>query len=918
MIEITIRRNPLALKILMPGAARKSLCLFIVGLSLASSFSVAYATEKTSITGVVRDSNGAVVSDADVSLLNAQQAIVAAARTDAEGRFIFREIPPGSYQLIVASRGFTETRRVVDARTTQSVALDISLEPRAVNEEVTVTASLGSVESVESISQQVNVIGERNIEERAKTVIAQIANEEVGVHLQRTSPTVSGIVIRGVTGNKVNIFVDGVRFTTSAQRGGISTFLNLLDPSNLKAAEILRGPNSAQYGSDAIGGSIQFLSHTPTYSPGGDNLHSRMSVFFNSADLSYGSTLTTSYATKKFGLLTNIAGRRTNTLRTGGGIDSHNAVRRFFELSSDIIIDSRLPDTAFTQYGGLVKMNWSMGAGSQVIASYMRGQQDGGKRYDQLLGGDGNLIADLRNLMNDIFYIRYDKVDLGWLDGVTATYSFNTQREERVNQGGNGNPRASINHEYERVSVHGVSAYANKLIGSRQNLLFGGEFYNERIHAPAFGTNPVTNAVTIRRPRIPDNALYRSGGIYVQDVWEAIPEKLRLMGNLRYSLASYTSRAADAPVVDGARLWPDDSLDVSNITFRAGAVITPLEGLSFLANIGRGFRAPHMTDLGALGLVGTGFEVSASEVAGLNAAVGTTADEDAVSTGLAVSQLEPETSLNYELGIRYYKGRFDTDLAVFLNDIRDNIVKQSLILLQGAIGQRLGSQTITSQLPSGVVFVDIASTPVLVRANLGKNQVWGVEHTFDTRIGADWSLGTIFTYVQASDRNGTPAPDGWLKIRYAPSGRRFWIEPYVHAAYRQERLSSIDLADRRTGARRTASSIAAFFFNGATARGLVGPGPDGVSGTADDMLLATGETLSQVQRRVLGPDLEPSSLFPYVPGYVTFNMRGAVKLGERHDLLIEFENITDRNYRGVDWGLDGPGRGIFVRYNTRF
>jgi hemoglobin/transferrin/lactoferrin receptor protein len=83
-------------------------------------------------------------------------------------------------------------------------------------------------------------------------------------------------------------------------------------------------------------------------------------------------------------------------------------------------------------------------------------------------------------------------------------------------------------------------------------------------------------------------------------------------------------------------------------------------------------------------------------------------------------------------------------------------------------------------------------------------------------------------------------------------------------------------------------------------------------------LIATGETLAQIQRRVLGPDLSPSSLFPVVPGYVTFNVRGGIRFSERHDLLIEFENIGDRNYRGVDWGLDGPGRGVFIKYITRF
>ena len=70
--------------------------------------------------------------------------------------------------------------------------------------------------------------------------------------------------------------------------------------------------------------------------------------------------------------------------------------------------------------------------------SYDRNQQDGGRRYDQLLGGDGNLIADLRNLMSDQFYARLLKQNLGFFDNASFTFSYNGQREERINQGGNG------------------------------------------------------------------------------------------------------------------------------------------------------------------------------------------------------------------------------------------------------------------------------------------------------------------------------------------------------------------------------------------------------------------------------------------------------------------------------------------------
>ncbi|HKQ53137.1 MAG TPA: TonB-dependent receptor, partial [Pyrinomonadaceae bacterium] len=497
-----------------------------------------------------------------------------------------------------------------------------------------------------------------------------------------------------------------------------------------------------------------------------------------------------------------------------------------------------------------------------------------------------------------------------------------------VNQGGNGNPRASINHEYERTNVHGFQALASKLIGTRQNFLMGADFYNDRLHSPSFGVNPVTNVSSLRRPRVPDNSRYRKGGAFIQDVFEAIPDKLRLIGNLRYNVASYKARAEDSPLLaNGRRLWPDDSLRVDDWTYRAGVVVTPVEGLSLLANFSRGFRAPHLTDLDTLGLTGSGFEVPANEVASRGATIGTTANSMAVSTGRPVEQTRSETSQNYEAGVGYHNRRVDTNFAFFVNDISDNIAKQALILPQGAVGQTLGSEVITSQNANGVVFVAASTNPVLVRANFDDVRIWGIEHTFDVRPNLDWTISTVATYLHARDKRtdlppniegGTPSPDFWLKVRYAPAGKSWWVEPYVHAADRQERLSTLDLEDRRTGATRSRTSIANFFLNGATARGLVSPGPDGVFGNADDRLIATGETLAQIQLRVLGPAGLPLPLYDAVPGYVTFNVRGGIRFGERHEFLVDFENIGDRNYRGISWGLDAPGRGVYLKYNARF
>jgi len=202
-----------------------------------------------------------------------------------------------------------------------------------------------------------------------------------------------------------------------------------------------------------------------------------------------------------------------------------------------------------------------------------------------------------------------------------------------------------------------------------------------------------------------------------------------------------------------------------------------------------------------------------------------------------------------------------------------------------------------------------------------------VEYTLKYRFNESWSSSGIFTYLHAEDlrtglppniEGGTPAPEGYWKIRYTSAKKKFWVEPYLHFALKNDRLSTLDLEDRRTGAARSASSITSFFYNGATALGLVGPGADGVSGNADDVLLATGETLPQILLRVLGPGLESNSLFTEIPGYTTLNVRFSFILSGRHNFLIELENLTDENYRGISSGVDAPGRGIYVKNSVGF
>ena len=124
----------------------------------------------------------------------------------------------------------------------------------------------------------------------------------------------------------------------------------------------------------------------------------------------------------------------------------------------------------------------------------------------------------------------------------------------------------------------------------------------------------------------------------------------------------------------------------------------------------------------------------------------------------------------------------------------------------------------------------------------------------------------------------------------------------------QGRLNPADFEDTRIGAFRDAESIADYFNNGAVELGVV----------RDGILLATGETLEQVQLRVLGPGLEGNALFDETPGWWTVALRGGLNINANSELTFSVANLFDRNYRLHGSGFDSPGFSAVVAWLGRF
>ena len=84
------------------------------------------------------------------------------------------------------------------------------------------------------------------------------------------------------------------------------------------------------------------------------------------------------------------------------------------------------------------------------------------------------------------------------------------------------------------------------------------------------------------------------------------------------------------------------------------------------------------------------------------------------------------------------------------------------------------------------------------------------------------------------------------------------------------------------------------------------------------MLTATGETLAQIQDRVLGVGVNSRVALPGDSRLRAPSASAPACASGAHELIVDVENLNDENYRGLSWGMDAPGRGLSVRYVARF
>lgn len=901
-----------------------------------SAAALSFASEAT---GTLTSQDGAPVAGAIVRLLSAQGFLLSESRSGADGSFRV-PIPPTrtDVRLEIRAGGFAPLDQVL-TRFTKTSPLRLTLWVAPLPQAVTVTAERGRVLDVGESAALVSVAELRSGTTGPLPTLGNALEGQLGVLVQQTSYGQVSPFLRGLTGYQVLNLVDGVRFNNATFRSGPNQYLAFIEPSQAETVEAMLGPSSTQYGSDSLGGAIQVLGRRPRFGQGDRwELHGDLSAAGASADASGSLNGQVSAGTSRQALLAGLSGRKLNDLRAGGGVDSRNVYRRFFGLDQAQIrrlLGDRQQDTGFTQYGFHSRYALRISESQDFSASYQRSVMENMRGYKDLLGGRGRMLADFTPQTLDFFYGRYEKRDLRWLDSVTGTFSINRQQDGTRTQ--TLRSTSTITDDRSTVRVLGYSGQATAHIGDRQQLVFGGELYDESIDATRLLVNPVTSSRTPARALYPNGSEYRTTGLFLQDRVDLVRDRVTLQGGIRYTNVTAKTFASRNLGPGGVSFGvADASENFHDFTWNASLRWRIQKQVALYFQSGRGFRAPNMNDLGALGLNDLGYEIPVSQAISAGALLANNAGEGALSLGRPAQTLRAENLINYETGLQLGSGRWTARVQGYLSNLNDPIVRRTLLFPANQVPASLAGIPVTANTPTaaqaaqGVVTVSTPFDPQSVKAfvNDGQSRYYGIDTLAGVQLSSRWRLDANYSYIVGRDLNPNrfirrlPPQQGRLALLYTPSGRRPWVQVAGRFAGAQRRLSGGDLEDERIGASRRRSDIADF-FRGSRNEALLSPGADGIRGTADDLFTPTGETLRQIQDRVLplgatiygitvANDGTRIPLYDSTAGWLAVDVLGGYPLGERVQLNLGVQNLFDANYRHHGSGIDMAGVNAFL------
>ncbi len=457
------------------------------------------------------------------------------------------------------------------------------------------------------ISQKIIALSSSDIALFNPQTSADLLERSGQVFVQKSQLGGGSPLIRGYSTNRLLITLDGVRFNTAIFRGGNVQNIISIDPFTIERTEVILGPGSVIYGSDAVGGVLNFYTKTPVFSSDdtttvSGNALTRYSTSNNEKTAHFDINI----ATKKWSFLTSASFSDYENQRQGRHGPDAFLRNEFIQRinGEDVVVQNEDPleqvSTGYESYNFMQKIRYMPNVMWDFNFNLAYASTSDYDRYDRLTQRDND--GQLRSAQ--WFYgpqnwllanLQINKEGHGKLyDRVQGTFAFQNSEESRNDRrfGTTG-----LRTRTERVNaLSGSLDFIKALKNRKSKINYGIEYVYNYINSNGSVTDIETGSFELTDTRYPDGSNWQSLAAYVSGQFILDP-KLRLNTGLRYNhIFTFADFRDNNQFFDFP--FEESRLDFGNITGSAGFNYELSKKVQLKTNLSTAFRAPNIDDIG--------------------------------------------------------------------------------------------------------------------------------------------------------------------------------------------------------------------------------------------------------------------------------------------------------------------------------
>jgi len=587
--------------------------------------------------------------------------------------------------------------------------------------------------SAQEIPREIESISKDEIIKSNAQTTADVLSKNASVFIQKSQQAGGSPMIRGFATNRLIYVVDDVRMNTAIFRSGNIQNVISIDPFSIRKAEVMHGPGSVIYGSDALGGVMQFNLKQQDFSNNDQlKIQGETNLRYSSANNENTGHIELGIAKKKWSLFNSISSFNFGDLRMGSkDSEPYKKYKYVVRINgTDSIVNNANPliqiPSSYHQLNGYHKLRFAVSRKLALDMSYLYSSTGAYPRYDRHLREKNGLPRYATwnygpQKWNRLRLGMSSKSDGKLFDQAKLVLAKQYFEESRISRNLNSNTEL---HQIEMVDAYSINLdFRNHKIRNQQ-WHYGLEWVRNKVNSTAFNLNIINQNTDDALSRYP-LSYWNSAGFYLDYNLE-FNHRYYLNAGVRYNYYSLHSEF-DTRFLN----FPFQNIDLSNgaLTENLGFSFLPDMNWKFSINLATGFRSPNVDDIGKV------FDSAPGLVIVPN------------------PDLKSENCRSIEFGLAYDNGKFDLSINPYYTYLKDAMVRRDF--------QFNGQDSI-------IYNGELSQVQALVNAAFAR--VLGVDFSLTYMLSTEFSLNGRYSYQYGREELDDGTED-YMRHAAPPFGR---------------------------------------------------------------------------------------------------------------------------------------------------